>query len=323
VLDDPGIIEQIRKLRRSGTVVKIVTALLNFKKNPPKVVTRGWDNSIDVQRHQQAIRDLAKMGVLLRSPPTTPHIKLALRVGGPVMFGSANFTTNSIRGKAIELAMRREEAVWSNALGTAFQQVWESCIWSLGSSNRALMLQQRIGTPIKMETAAHHYPAVCLSQPGSPAAIAETLTSIINRAGKEVILTGLSFYDTSLLPGFWAAMKGALDRNVRLRVAVRPEHFKIEKFPDESTRELLDSGLELVGVSDLHAKGVLVDNQICGLLSANFNPYSLDPTIETSNLEMGVFERVEDAGWLAAANFLRSLVEVPTHRLTRTRGGEK
>ena len=56
-----------------------------------------------------AIRTLAKVGVLLRSPRTTPHGKMVHLNGKRAMFGSANLAKGSLRGGALEAAIVIED----------------------------------------------------------------------------------------------------------------------------------------------------------------------------------------------------------------------
>ncbi len=75
-----------------------------------------------------------------------------------------------------------------------------------------------------------------------------------------------------------------------LTVIVRPDHFRPDQFPDHSTKHLLENGLRLLGVSSLHAKGIVVDENACAIFSGNVNPFSLDCQDASAQVELGLCE---------------------------------
>jgi phosphatidylserine/phosphatidylglycerophosphate/cardiolipin synthase-like enzyme len=322
LIDDPRVVELICSARKRGVIVRMITSLLDQR---GRVVTKGWDASQNLKAHHEAVRMLAKSGVLLRSPSTTPHGKMILADGRGAFFGSPNLSPNSLRGKAVECGITIEDPRTLDSFRAAFDVIWTTCRFSMFSGFGSISLQERAPKAndcLQSVWAQEDGVRVWLSRPGGVAAIAAGLAELLEEARFEVILVALSFYDTDLIPLFAPALRGCLERGVRVRTVVRPEHFPIADFPDRSTITLLDAGMELVGVSGLHAKGFVVDEKWCGLHSANFNPYSLCPDrvenhVAVANVELGVCGPSVRGLLSNATEFLLQLANEPTHELAR------
>lgn len=153
-----------------------------------------------------------------------------------------------------------------------------------------------------------------VSHPGGAPVLAGALAEALDQAVDEVILAAMSLYQTDEIPLLGPALGRCLARGVKVRAIVRPEQFKRGVYPDPSTLELLESGMNLFGVTGLHAKGLLIDGRWCGLHSANFNPYSLDPRCETANWEFGIVGPADHPILSEWASFIQNLADHPTHR---------
>ena len=115
------------------------------------------------------------------------------------------------------------------------------------------------------------------------------MTTLLNMAKSKIVFLAMSIYDLEKVPILFDAFMRALARKVNVTVLVRTgvEQFKLEDWPDPSTKELQKKGLKIVEIPHLHAKGLFVDDEIGLMMSANLNPYSLGD-LETSHVEMAV-----------------------------------
>jgi len=289
VIDDKGCVEDILAARRRGVAIRVLTTLADRH----GIRTKGWDASQDIAPHDEAIRMLAKAGVILRSPLSTPHGKFVVLNKSSSLFGSANLTRGSLRGSALEALLRFEDPDILAALVAAFDAVWKVAPFSMRHRNGAVILEEGAANHIAIASEAWEVtgsaPRVVVSGPGCPGA-RDWLVETIKSARREVILVAMSFYESNGISGLHDALLGALRRGVRIRAVVRLEHFKDEEnkglYPDPSTAELIREGIELLGIQGLHAKGVSVDNSWNAIQSANFNPYSFDPLREECNVEI-------------------------------------
>lgn len=121
----------------------------------------------------------------------------------------------------------------------------------------------------------------------------------------------MSFFDTSEVPQLESAVSAAWGSGVQVTAIIRFEHFceaeKKGKYPDPSTKRLIESGMLLRGVVGLHAKGMLVDQSESFIFSANLNPFSITGGYESSHLEMGLKISVDDANFADFARFIKDL----------------
>jgi phosphatidylserine/phosphatidylglycerophosphate/cardiolipin synthase-like enzyme len=316
VIDDSGVVGLLCDARRRGVVIRILTSLTG---NRGQIVTKGWDASQDVEAHHDAIRTLAKVGVLLRSPRTTPHGKMVHLNGKRAMFGSANLAKGSLRGGALEAAIVIEDQASLAGTKDAFDRIWRSSPYSMKALAGAVTLDEKSQNSYTTESQVSSQwclgdAELLLSAPAI-GSISEKLTQLINGAQSEILLITMSLYETDTIPGFGAALLAALERGVHVRAVVRPEHFKIDKYPDPATVELINHGMELRGITGLHAKGILIDKRCCGIQSANFNPYSLDSQRTEANWETAIVGSAQAPMLRDFAAFIERMTLNPTHQL--------
>lgn len=283
IIDDPQIVRLICQARERGVIVRVLTTLVDRH----GVRTKGWDASQDVASHDECIRRLAKSGVLLRSPITTPHAKFIHLSEKQAIFGSANLAKGSLRGHALEVALQISDVIAMRSLADAFDEIWKLCPYFLRSRAGTITIgeaAQLTGNALPLSLRMDDM-ELLLSFPCSSIA-SDRLSEIVTTAQREIVLMAMSLYDTDTIPRFGDALLEALNRGVRVLTVVRPEHFPPSQYPDKATIELIRSGMELTGITGLHAKGFLVDGDWCGIQSANFNPFSLDATRPECNVEM-------------------------------------
>ncbi len=115
------------------------------------------------------------------------------------------------------------------------------------------------------------------------------------------------------IPLLHHALQEALARGVTVTAVVRPEESPADRYPDPSTRSLLDRGMTLRGFERLHAKGIVVDGSRCGLFSANINPFSLQSNTESAHVECGVFTDLGSSLPQAYAQFIQEMDQQATH----------
>lgn len=316
VIDDARVVELLCDARGRGVVIRILTSLTG---NQGQIVTKGWDASQNVAAHHEAIRTLAKVGVLLRSPRTTPHGKMVHLNDKSAIFGSANLAKGSLRGRALEAAIVIDDQASLAGTKDAFDRIWRSSPYSMKALAGAVTLDEK--SQNSPATESQKSSRWCLGDAelllSAPAmgGISVKLTQLINAAKFEILLITLSLYETDTIPGFGDALLAALRRGVHVRAVVRPEHFKIDEYPDPATIELINHGMELRGITGLHAKGILIDKQFCGILSANFNPYSLNSQSTEANWETAIVGSALAPALKDFAAFLEKLACNPTHEL--------
>lgn len=320
VIEDEALVELLGAARSRGVIIKLVTALLDPRKG---IVTRGWDDSEDLGKHQECIRALSGKGVLLRSTATVPHMKMMLLGNKCAYFGSANFASTSLRGNSVESGILIENTPHLEGISEIYEILWKSCCYRFLTRAGAHTLDECKGEAPTGKTGDEWKwggGQTWFSYPEGAPVIASGLAEILCEAQSDIIFSALSLYDTDKIPFVHNELLRCLARGVRVTAVVRPEHFKLEQFPDKSTRSLMEQGLQVFGVTGLHAKGFLVDGVHCGMMSANFNPYSMNPEIlkegkPTANIEMAIAGRSDSELLSGFAAFLCHLVHGATHRL--------
>ena len=316
LVDDPEIIGRLIAAAERGAQVKVVTGLgeQNRIKGSFEYQLLSGADLTDSSRHEANIQRLARIpGIRVRSLRCLPHAKLVLLKGLEAIFSSVNLSPNAMaRGQAesVEAGIRMAGGDLLDDLGAIFKQLWEHAPIQFVLSGPDISIRE-IGSraPTLPRREAADLPVIAWSGPGFGAGICETLVSWIRNARKDIILAALSFYDAEDLPEFYLALLAALDRGVRITVVVRPENFSPSRYPDPSTRKLVSRGLVLFGEPGLHAKGILVDDVFCGITSANFNPFSLNPGLPTSHFEMAIFGKAGSPLLARYAWFLQYLVQ--------------
>ncbi len=314
IIDDSQVISWLRASRKRGAVVRILTTLVDRH----GVRTKGWDAAENIESHGESVRELAKCGCLLRSTRTTPHGKFVLGGYSKLWFGSANLASGALGGRVVEAGVVLDDDGVSGRIQTIFDQFWKSAPYRMVHRQGAILIEEK-GNPTTA-VAADNFPedgaSVWISAPG-----VSTATFGINRllesAADDILLVAMSLYELDEVPNMQELLLRALRRGVRVRAVVRQEHFASEelngRYPDSATYKLLESGMELLGVRGLHAKGFLLDDRWCGIQSANFNPYSLDWRREECNVELIIVGDARDKSLRGFPDWMRGLLVQATH----------
>lgn len=316
IIDDGKIADKLVRLRRKGVQIRLLTTIVDNGKKPK---TKGWDNSQNIQKHDESIRRMAREGVSLKSMPTTPHTKLihSERLQ-KAYFGSANLTFNSLRGDSIETGLVYSGDTW-NALGKSFDQQWKMSVFSMRHRAGEILLEET-HPPVASSSAELQCEwswggGQCfLTWPGMNYAPVPW-RSWFDSAKNDILLVAMSFYDYSGIPEFGSALSDALDRGVSVRILVRQDQFALDRFPDLETIKLLARGAQVNGIKGLHAKGFVIDHARFGILSANFNPFSLSTIIPSANVETCIFHSKLDQS-SEYGHLLDFLFENATHTLS-------
>lgn len=314
VIDDPRVVLWLRSARQRGAVVRVLTTLVDRH----GIRTKGWDASENIESHGESIRELAKCGCTLRSTRTTPHAKFVLGNHSNLWFGSANLTVGALEGHTIEAALILDNLRVFRQIQTIFDQYWKSTPYSLVHRQGAISIEEKSN----LETALVENE---LSEEGlsvwSSAPRVSMATCGVNRllglATDHIILVAMSLYELEKVPEMQEILLTKLESGVRVQAIVRKEHFAHDelkgRYPDSATRNLLKSGMELLGCKGLHAKGFVVDDRWCGIQSANFNPYSFDWQRDECNVELFIVGDTKDQDLIAFADWMRSLPTKATH----------
>lgn len=314
VIDHPQVVSWLRSARRRGVVVRILTTLVDRH----GIHTKGWDASENIESHDESIRELAKCGCILRSTPTTPHGKFVLGGYSKLWFGSANLTIGALGGRAIEAGVVLDDDGVSSQIQTVFDQFWKSAPYRMVHRQGAILIEEKGNSITTFADAKlpEDQVSVWSSAPGVSTATCG-INSLLDSATDEILLVAMSLYELNKVSNMQEILLCALGRGVRVRAVVRKEHFASEElkgsYPDSATSQLLKSGMELLGVQGLHAKGFLVDDRWCGIQSANFNPYSFDWRRVECNVELVIAGDTRNKNLRAFVNWMRSLPDLATH----------
>lgn len=317
LVTEPAIVDALLAARRRRVRVRVITELRENRGRGIRYPTRGFehDGTAELGEHFASIRRLAGELVFCRGPRHYAHAKLLLSDDRVLMVSSANGTPNSLGlgvSPAWEAGVRVTDTEIVTGWATALRALWDACPFRLRVQGLDVSLQQEDAAPLvgsELESA----PGAYWSYPRGHRGLRDQLRELVRSARQRVVFAALSFYDTDRIPELHRELVAALTRGVEVIVLVRPEEFPPDKYPDPSTRHLIERGLCLYGVAELHAKGILVDDTACGIFSANVNPYSLESDLESAHIEAGLFER-EPLRFLAAyARFLEGLVGGRTH----------
>lgn len=328
LVTEPALVEALLAARRRRVQVRLITEVRENRGDGVHYRTRGFEfdagvapgkhfagTDVDLKKHFAAIRRLAGELVYCRGPRHYAHAKLLLSDDRVLMVSSANGTPNSLgRGgsPSLEAGARVMDGETVTGWGTALRSLWDACPFRLRVQGRDVSLQQESAvslTGAELEAA----PLASWSYPPGHRGLRNRLAELVQTAQRRVVLAALTFFETDKIPLLHEALEAALARNVEVMVIVRPEHFPPDRYPDPSTRRLMERGLRLSGFAGLHAKGILVDDTACGIFSANINPYSLECDLESANIEAGLFERAPLQSLAAYARFLEYLVAGRTH----------
>lgn len=315
VIDDPDAVSWLRQARQRGVVVRILTSLVDRH----GIHTKGWDASQNIEAHGECIRELAECGCNVRSSRTTPHGKFVMSGRGRLWFGSANLSFSSLKGRAVEAAMLFNESIVSSQIQKLYDQIWKSSPYRMVHRQGAIFIEEKASSEL---TPSDYFPPVGTISVWSSAPGFSSATRCINRlldsATSEILLVSMSLYCLNEVPEMQGTLCRAIQRGVKIRALVRKEHFEDKErkglYPDPATRELMESGMELLSVPGLHAKGFLVDHTWCGIQSANFNPYSLDSERVECNVEFGIVGPADHSIMSGWASLICHLANHPTHQ---------
>jgi len=320
VIDDNEIVKQLCAARKRGVVVRVLTTLVDRH----GIRTNGWDTSQNINAHEDSMRKLARLAVLLCSPLTTPHGKLIHLSGKSAIFGSMNISENSLRGHSRESGILIAAKDNLSNLEAAFDYIWNRSRFSMKHNNGEVIVEDRNPPKqsagiISLVKSACDGIQILISEPGDPSTC-ERLTELVNKAQRKITLVAMSLFDTNQIPKFGEALLSALKRGVSVHAVVRQEHFKSAEqkgeYPDTGTKELLQNGMKLSGIEWMHAKGFLIDDTWCGIQSANFNPFSLNTSLPGCNVEMFMIGPPNQEPMREYARFLNSLADNATHLMT-------
>lgn len=307
LISDERLVQQILAARERGVRVKLITELRENRKSGIKYPTRGFevDDEVSLNEHFTAIRRLANGRVHCRGMRYYAHAKVIVVDDEQLILSSANGTSNSLgwgSQPSVEAGININEPLVVSKVATVIGQVWEQCPFRLHLLEQDISLQEsavdrQIGFPL--ESAIYDDSQIVWSYPPHGRALRDSLVRLIRQARKKITFAALSFYETDKVDSLHTALLGALERGVRVTVIVRPEHFRPDQYPDPSTKRLLANGMRLLGVSTLHAKGIVVDNTGCAIFSGNINPFSLESDADSAQVEIGMCE-FENARFLGA-----------------------
>lgn len=307
-IDDERILKSLVRAKSRRVRVKVVTDIRNNRGRGNKYVTRGFQAEpkevMKFDAHQSCIRELARARISCRSPIHYPHFKLIVADDRIAILSSANLTSNSLGGTAtssleVGLAIARQEQV--DLLLLLLSQIWKSCPFRLMLNENDVSIEQH-GSGEDVASVANSFSrkGVLVNSPReSFFSLTEAIVTAVANSKSELIIAAMSFYDTSEVPRLEEAIDAALARGVQVTAIIRPEHFreaeKRGEYPDPSTKRLIESGMQLRGITGLHAKGMLIDQSEGIVFSANINPFSMINGCESNHLEIGLeFNRTDD-----------------------------
>jgi len=316
IVSDGRLVNEILAARKRGVRVKLITELRENRKTGIKYPTRGFEveDKCQLDEHFEAIRRLAISGVHCRGCRYYTHAKVIIADNNQAIISSANGNANSL-GWGPQLSFEAgikfdKQGFVSNFFAIA-TQLWDLCPFRMQLLENDISLQESAVDKQKnfsYDTMISEQCRLVWSFPPKGKALRDSLVSLVRRAEKKITCIALSFYDTNKVQGLHIALLEALSRGVKVTVIVRREHFEDNNYPDEATKELLENGLRLLGMTGMHAKGMLVDNSYCAIFSGNFNPFSLDSDVDSANVEIGLCD-FEKEGLLSSYGKLIALLE--------------
>lgn len=298
LITDERLIQQILAARERGVRVKIITELRENRGTGIRYPTLGFevDAGVDLKEHFMAIRRVTTNRVVCRGLRYYTHSKVLIVDNEQLILSSANGTSNSLgwgSQPSIEAGVSIHEPSVVSKIAAVIGQVWEQCPFRFHLLENDISLQESaVDTQVDfpLDVAIDHDSHVVWSNPPHGMALRNSLVRLIHQANESITCAALSFYDTNKIDTLHNALLGALERGVRVTVLVRPEHFRADQYPDLSTKTLLEKGMLLLGVSALHAKGIVVDNAACAIFSGNINPFSLESQAVSAQVEIGLCE---------------------------------
>ena len=297
----------LRRAHERGVSVRLFTEVADRAEGRLRIKTLGLDGLYtghDLARHDATIRLLARDGIQIQSGPVFSHVKLWVADGRVAATGSANLTTNSLGtegGGAIELMQSFEDDL-ATALSAVATWLWATSSLSCDYDARAgFRFSERLG----MASPPPRHPAVIVGVPGHDRPILDAFRTAISDAKRSVLLVAMSAYGWHELPGFEAAVVGALDRGVTVTLARRTPDDRFQECPSIVALQRL--GMQVIDVPGLHAKGIVVDDAWTALFTGNLNPFSLAGSKTTDHVELAVVDSSGTGGLAASRAFLNGL----------------
>jgi len=298
LITDERLIQHIVEARERGVRVKIITELRENRRSGVSYPTRGFevDDEFNLNEHFMAIRRLTTGRVLCRGMRYYAHAKIVVVDNERVILSSANGTPNSLgwgSQPSVEAGISINEPMAVSKIAMVIGQVWEQCPFRLHLLENDISLQESAvdrQNAFPLESAIYDNSQIVWSYPPNGRALRDALVRLIRQAREKITFAALSFYETDKVNLLHTALLEALGRGVCVTVIVRPEHFRSNQYPDLSTKTLLENGMRLLGVSALHAKGLVIDNNACAIFSGNINPYSLESAADSAQVEFGLCE---------------------------------
>lgn len=321
MLEDEETVDALLAARARNVKIKLITRLAEHRDGKVTFITKGQIHNDNPKIHEHATRRLTKAGIQIRSLDCLPHVKLVLAPSRAIILSSANLSSNSLGNSAnaaLEAGIVFCDSDTLQQWIHTFKTLWLTCSFVQHLSGNMLSIQsipthQRNAFSLHLSTLSGannlwwSHPLVCND-------LTRQLAQAITAAKESILLVALSFYEIDQVPEFEQLLIDALNRQVKVKVVVRPEQFPLSQYPDPSTRRLIQAGMELYGYPRLHAKGFLFDNHLCGITSANFNPYSLDTYGKASNLELALHGQTDIQPMNQFASYLQTLVASATHQ---------
>lgn len=314
MIDDDAIIDLLLQALKRGVKVYLLTEL-RHESGFRSILNNSENSSSPATLHK-----LAEAGAFIRCHKFRPHGKMYLADGERLILTSANLNTNSMgwgESPAHESGLILHHPDLAEAWRALFQALWDSCIYHFaykqGAEGATYGLHEEGATPLSRDNTSKNVRCLKarLYTPENPLTLSNTLCNHIRKANNRVILTAMSLYDTRDVPDFHDALLMALHAGVEVIVLVRPgaeNKFRAGQWPDTSTRELMEAGLQIRTMPGLHAKGIVIDDKFCGLYSGNLNPYSLGGALETGHIETGLFGSAKHTFLKPYAEYLRQLM---------------
>lgn len=321
MLEDEETVEALLAASARNARIKLITRLAEHRDGKVTFITKGKIHIDNPKTHEHATHRLTEAGIQIRSLDCLPHVKLVLAPTRALILSSANLASNSLgnsKNAALEAGIFFCDSdtllLWMHT----FKALWLTCSYVQHLSGKMISIQsipahQRHAFSLHLSTLCGaneiwwSHPHICND-------LTRRLSEAIASAKESILFVALSFYEIDQIPEFEQLLMDALGRHVKVKVVVRPEQFQLSQYPDSSTRRLIQAGLELYGYSRLHAKGFLIDNRLCGITSANFNPYSLDTYGKASNLELALHGQTDTQPMNQFAFYLQTLVTCATHQ---------
>jgi len=321
LIEDDITVDGILRAQKRGARVQIITRLAEHRDGQVRWITTGEKTGEHLELHARATRILTQGRIQIRSPNCVPHAKYVLVSNTGIIFSSANLAGNALgdgHNRSIEVGVHLAEAIALDGWSRTFSALWRSCAYAQ-HLHGTLVSVQSIPLPQKQHLGLIGLPPfiggleLWWSCPREHNGLHDNLVKRVETAEQSLLFVALSFYDLDRIPLLMKSLLKALQRGVKVTAVVRPEQFTRDQYPDPSTRRLIDAGLQLLGVTGLHAKGFLIDDCFCGLSSANFNPYSLGTTGVASNMEMAICGNGDKDPLRPIVWFLKTIRDKATH----------